>query len=111
MNGNISGPKANYIEVDVAAAANIFTIAGGGAGWIDTDITGSDVPRGAICIVFSANPSANQNLGARANGSAIDTKINNAYTIFITTTQSAAGHVDFYRAAANNVYTVRGYFI
>lgn len=107
---NITVPQTDYIEVDVAAAANIFTIAGGGAGWIDTDISGSDVPAGAMAIIISCAPSANQNLGARPNGSAIDTKINNAYTVFLITTQSVARHVDFYRAAANNVYVIRGYF-
>lgn len=103
--------RIGYVEVNSALAGNIFTIAGGAPGWIDTDISGSSVPAAARIIVLNCQPGANQNLGARANGDTVDRKINNAYTVPILTSQSTARHIDFYRAAADNTYTIRGYIL
>lgn len=114
MSNNVFNPSLQrYIAVDQAAPANAFTIAGGAAAWIDTDISGSDVPLQAAAILWQCTPAANQQSGVRAHGETPEPTFNNvaAYGTHTLSTQSTTGHVDLLRAAADNVYYIQGYFI
>lgn len=90
------------------ATAN-FGIAGGAAGWIDTDVsatTGTDTSK--LWVVVCKND-AFQDSGARAHGSAIDCKVANSNSVTLLSYVDTTGHMDLYRAAANAGYYFIGY--
>lgn len=99
-----------FYEVDNLHADNIFTIVGGAAGWIDTDISASDVPAGAVAIHARVIAAAAQDVGARYPGSVGNyTGIGGGGATYLIFRQTTARHVEFYRSAANNVYYICGY--
>lgn len=88
-----------------------YTILGGALGWIDTDISNSGIPAGSVGA-FLVAPTANQDAGVRAAGSSVDTKtaVANGVPSFLGfATVSGSIHVELYRAAANQVYHLRGW--
>ncbi len=103
-----------WVTVDGNAAANLFEIAFGVAGWIDTDISGSDVPASAIAIlvnVYNAG-GATGSCGAKRHGDTLNHQANLAsgLTLHTITGQSSLRHVDFYRDAAQTMrYRIFGY--
>ena len=106
---NLNNFVNRYVEVDGAKAANTFTIAGGAGAWIDTDISGSDVPANAIAIAIRCTPTGAQYNGARAHGG-VTQGLTGSHQWF-TICGQASRHVDFYRDAAQNQYNIEGYWI
>ncbi len=96
----------------VPAATAAFTIVGGAAGYIDTDVsgtTGTDIQRLWLidCIVAGF---ATQDVGVRPHGSATDVKASQAISTWISQVD-ATGHLDLYRGAADAVYFIKGYLV
>jgi len=107
---NISqGRGLRYVEVDGLAAANTFTIALGAPGWVDTVVSGSDVDFGAVAVVVLCNPTGVLSVGVRQLGS--------VQTLTVSTNIGTAlvakygSHMEFYRGAAQIVYSFMGYYI
>lgn len=101
----------NYTETDATAAKNTFIVAGGAAGWVDTDISGSDVPAGNVLIVFQVYPLGDQAAGARtSNAIGGNGNISSGKISTLVSGQTSARHVYLYRGAANNEYRILGYF-
>jgi hypothetical protein len=92
-------------------ARHDFAVNAGAAGWVDTDAS-AFLPIGAIGV-FAVVPEASVIVGVRRHGSAIDT----SWTLTAFTEAQAvaygdaAGHVDLWRNATNNVhYNLIGYY-
>jgi hypothetical protein len=105
MNNVRNGWKYTPVE----AAVCYFNVAGGGAGWVDTDVSAA-MTYGLAVIM--CQPSAAQPAGARASGTSVDPK--KTLQIGVLTlagiARVSAGHVDLYRDAADNGYHILGYF-
>jgi hypothetical protein len=87
-------------------------VAAGALGFVATDISNSGIPAGAI-VVMNVSPSANQNAGIRKIGSSTDTKravANGIPTYCGNAVTNSLQQVELYRAAADNVYHLVGWF-
>jgi len=113
MNGNIDiHPKLRWFPVAALAANNTFTVLSGAAGWIDTDISASDVPSGATSINFYIYSVSGGSTGGRQHGSAIEPLTPNMGSLFrsFVCSQDNTRHVDLYRNALGDlVYYIFGY--
>lgn len=107
MNNLFNPEVKNFIPITAAH----HLIAGGAAGYIDTDIS-ADVPAGiAKTVLLIGAPTAAQNVGARGPGEVADPKTGTgAGVVTIIANVSATAHVELYREAANNDYYIQGYW-
>lgn len=92
----------------IAITATLYNVAGGAAGYIDTDCSAS-VPNNAKAVFVRCVPSGDQYHGARKYGDTADPKVQYSLATYWLTAH-AAGHIDLYRSAAANAYTILGYF-
>lgn len=105
MKTNLSNIRLQFNSI----ASATFTVTGGGAGYIDTNVsatTGTDTSKIWVCIVKS---DASQSAGVRVHGDANDIKKTINQNATWLTKVDAAGHCDLYRNAADNAYTFVGY--
>lgn len=96
--------------VFVAIAPALFAVAGGAAGFIDTDVsatTGTNTQRVWLVMCFTDNDTG-QGKGARPHGSAVATNVV-CFTLTTFSTVDSSGHMDLYRDAFNNNYYLLGY--
>jgi len=102
---NIENPD---IPVWNEIAATVYTVVGGAAGFVDTDISASLTKGIAFFVVY---PAGAQAVGVRSPGSLKATNFNAAIgvSIFAGVAKVVAGHVEFYRSAADNAYILLGY--
>ncbi len=105
MNSNLFNPSVPKFNETVAG---YFAVPGGALGWIDTDVSGTLTKGLAFFMVLGA---AAQDAGVRKLGSAVDTKhtVANGIQSFAGVALVAGGHVELYRAAANNEYCIIGW--
>lgn len=89
-----------------------YTIVGGAVGFVDTDISAEISGTGAIVLV-QCYTAANQDGGVREAGSSIDTKraMNAGVNMTLGFARVVGGHIEFYRAAADNNYYLLGYLL
>jgi len=86
-----------------------FNVAAGGVGWVDTNVsatTGTDTNKLWVVVVSTT---ARQNAGVQPNGVDIDCQCEVCYSATFLSHVSATGHMDFYRAGADNTYRLIGY--
>lgn len=101
-----SHPQLRYHPLSTGGP---FSIVGGAAGWIDTDvsaITGIDPTR---VFLISMQATAAQDGGARAHGSALTPSQYVNLTNFGLSAVDSTGHMDLLRGAANMNYYIIGY--
>lgn len=103
--------QPSFITVDGSQVKNTFLVAAGALGWIDTDITGSDVPLAAKAIFISGNPAAAVAMGVVRHGDTQGKTCDSSGHVTFLTGQSTAGHVDLYRAGSNITYNILGYIL
>jgi hypothetical protein len=99
------------IVTRMAVSGTSFTVNAGALGFVSTDV--SSVVNSARLSVWMCYPSADQNAGVRDNGSTVDTKhgLNSGVHGLAGICKVSNGLVEFYRAAANNVYYCVGYVV
>jgi len=99
-----------FNEIDEFDVKNRFTIAAGAHTWVDTDISGSDVPKDAIAVYLFIYPAATQGAGARKPGSA-----KTSFSAFTGNVVSSVLcghsnlHIELLRWDADNTYILAGY--
>lgn len=109
---NLYNPAHNYVEINADLAKNQFVKAGGAAGWLDTDVSGSDIPADAIAVQWKCEGAASQNMGVRRNGSPnVNACVVNTATQYVSAGPDSSFHLAFYREAAQNTYKALGYWI
>jgi hypothetical protein len=88
-----------------------YVVAGGAAGFVDTDVSGTTNSGLGVFVCFTAG--AAQKAGARESGSASDTTIDivTGINLFVGIAKINSGHVELYRAANNNNYLLMGYWL
>jgi len=88
-----------------------YNVVAGAAGYVDTDCSatvGTNKTK-RVWLIHARNADGTP-VGARANGSAVDCKVNQNNTSTLMSTASASGHIDLYRNAATAaLYTIFGY--
>lgn len=107
MNGNIDNPRTvGFVPI----ASVDFAVAGGAAGWVDTDVsgtTGTDTTK--VWLVNGYN-GADQVGGVRPHGSAATPSAHINLTVSFLSHVDSSGHFDLLRAAGDIHYYVMGYF-
>lgn len=98
-------PTARYTQRDNTD----FDIAGGAAGWIDTDASALGIYPDRLWVI-GVNVVAGQFSGVRPHGSALQPFKFTANSITLLSRTDSAGHFDLYREASNAKYTILGYF-
>ena len=84
-----------------------FTIVGGGAAWIDTDVSAVTGLNSQRVWVLSSNLAAGQANGARPKGSALQPY---GYGNLLHLSRAdSTGHMELMRGAGACVYTIVGY--
>jgi hypothetical protein len=110
--GGLYNPvRLKYVEIDGGVAANHATIVGGGAAWVDTDFSASQVPRNAVAIVIIGSNSVGQSMGARYHGSPQTSGPVNSFDTIFTVAWLTTGHIDLLRSLIDNNYYIMGFWI
>lgn len=109
MDSNISNRQSLAF---VPIVPTDYAVALGVAGFVDTDCTAS-IPLSASFVLIEAYPeNGTVDVGVRAVGEAVDTKLTVGPWVRISRLSNhAGGHLDLYRNATVNAhYTVLGYW-
>lgn len=103
---NLNNP---HIPVFVPIDTALFTVSGGAAGWVDTNVSATTGVLTNRIWLISVSCAAGQSAGARAHGStkAPLSLLNLSATIMAHV--DATGHMDLYRAGNDNNYRFLGY--
>lgn len=101
--------EQNYSLVYQELPQTPYTVVGGALGWINTDVS-AVIPADAAAVAIVAAPAAAQDVGARYPGSAVTPNFGVLQQCLLICGIDASQSIDLYRAVANNVYTITGFF-
>lgn len=106
MNLHIGPPRLRFEPIPTAS----FTVATGAAGYVDTDVSATTGTLTSRIWLITAFKNGNGEAGARAHGSAVDSRVTLNNTSFLMSRVDSLGHMDLLRdAAADIVYQFSGY--
>lgn len=106
MKTNVNNKK--ILRFTPVAAAQ-FIIAAGAIGWIDTDVSATTgTNQKLLWLIIASNAGGGFSIGSRTTGSAVNNQAAASGCTYICPV-SSLGHLDLYRTAVDNTYTIVGY--